>query len=136
VRIDCSLCGVKKHDLDFCLSASVNVRYILHTQPLRFIYNKILVWVSLYPPFIGLSFSPSTPFATVACYSFTSPSSSFSISSTLTLPMAKDEICNTNGHGDNNAIDPPTEGTPLLGKMKHDASKTLGKQTKKEMRHP
>jgi hypothetical protein len=36
-------------DLDLCLSASVNVRYILHTQPLRFIYNKFLVWVSLYP---------------------------------------------------------------------------------------
>jgi hypothetical protein len=28
---------VKKLDLDFCLSAIVNVRYILHTQPLRFI---------------------------------------------------------------------------------------------------
>jgi hypothetical protein len=108
VRIDYSLCGVKKLDLNFCLSASVNVRYILHTQPLRFIYNKILVWVSLYPPFVGLPFSPSTHVATVACYPFTSPSSSFSISSTLTLPMAKDEICNANVHGDNNAINPPS----------------------------
>jgi hypothetical protein len=27
-------------DLDLCLSASVNVRYILHTQPLG-LYNKI-----------------------------------------------------------------------------------------------
>jgi hypothetical protein len=27
------LCGVKMLDLDFCLSASVNVRYILHTHP-------------------------------------------------------------------------------------------------------
>jgi hypothetical protein len=40
VRIDCSLCGVKMLDLDLCLSASVNVRYILHTQPLG-LYNKI-----------------------------------------------------------------------------------------------
>jgi hypothetical protein len=31
-------------DLDLCLSVSVNVRYILHTQTLRFIYNKVLVW--------------------------------------------------------------------------------------------
>jgi hypothetical protein len=36
-------------DLHLCLSASVNVRYVLHTHPLRLIYNKILVWVSLYP---------------------------------------------------------------------------------------
>jgi hypothetical protein len=62
VRIDCYLCGVKMLDLDFCLNASVNVRYILHTQPLRFIYNKILVCVSLYPSLslsilVGLSFS-------------------------------------------------------------------------------
>jgi hypothetical protein len=49
VRIDYSLCGVKMLDLDLCLSVSVNGRYILHTQTLRFIYNKILVWVSLYP---------------------------------------------------------------------------------------
>jgi hypothetical protein len=34
VRINCSLCGVKMFDLHLCLSASVNVRYILHTQPL------------------------------------------------------------------------------------------------------
>jgi hypothetical protein len=34
-------------DLDLYLSVSVNARYILHTQTLRFIYNKILVWVSL-----------------------------------------------------------------------------------------
>jgi hypothetical protein len=97
---------VKKLDLDFCLRANVNVRYMLHTQPLRFIYNKILFWVSLYPSFVGLSFLPLTPFAIVACYPFTSPSSSFSISSTITLPMAKDKIYNANGHGDNNAINP------------------------------
>jgi hypothetical protein len=48
VRIDYSLCGVKMLDLHLCLSASVNVRYVLHTQPLRFIYNNVLVWVSLY----------------------------------------------------------------------------------------
>jgi hypothetical protein len=37
------LCGVKMLDLDICLSASVNVRYILHTQPLMLIHNKMLV---------------------------------------------------------------------------------------------
>jgi hypothetical protein len=47
MRIHCSLCGVRMLDLDLCLSASVNVKYILHTQPLRFIQNKILVSVSL-----------------------------------------------------------------------------------------
>jgi hypothetical protein len=31
------LCGVKMLDLDLCLSASVNVRYVLHTHPLRII---------------------------------------------------------------------------------------------------
>jgi hypothetical protein len=36
------LSGVKMLDLDFCLSASVNVRYILCTQPLG-LYNKDLV---------------------------------------------------------------------------------------------
>jgi hypothetical protein len=48
VRIDCLLCGVKMLDLDLYLCASLNVRYILHTQPLIFIHNKILVWVPLY----------------------------------------------------------------------------------------
>jgi hypothetical protein len=48
-------------DLDVCLSASVNVRYILHTQPLG-LYNIDLVWESLYPSLslsilAGLSFS-------------------------------------------------------------------------------
>jgi hypothetical protein len=70
-------------DLNLCLSPSVNVRYVLYTQPLRFIYNKILVWLSLYPSLslfiiIGLYFSPPTPFATIACYPFTSPSFPFS----------------------------------------------------------
>jgi hypothetical protein len=46
VRIDCSLCGDQMFDLHLCLSASVNVRNNLHTQPLE-LYNKILVWVSL-----------------------------------------------------------------------------------------
>jgi hypothetical protein len=50
-------------DLHLYFSASVNVRYVLHTQSLRFIYNKILVRVSLYHfclylSFVGLSFSP------------------------------------------------------------------------------
>jgi hypothetical protein len=35
-------------DFHLCLSGSVNVRYVLYTQPLG-LYNKILVWVSLYP---------------------------------------------------------------------------------------
>jgi hypothetical protein len=48
-------------NLDLCLSASVNVRYILHTQPLG-LYNTNLVWESLYPSLFvsilaGLSFS-------------------------------------------------------------------------------
>jgi hypothetical protein len=37
VRIDCSWRGVKMLDLDLCMSASVNVSYVLHTQPLRII---------------------------------------------------------------------------------------------------
>jgi hypothetical protein len=62
VGIDCTLCGVKMLDLDLFLSASVNVMYILHTQPLG-LYNKILVWVSLCPSLslsilVGLYFSP------------------------------------------------------------------------------
>jgi hypothetical protein len=36
------LCGVKMLDLHLCLSASVNVRYILHTQHLG-LYDKVLV---------------------------------------------------------------------------------------------
>jgi hypothetical protein len=31
VRMYCSLCGMKMFDLHLCLSASVNVRYVLHT---------------------------------------------------------------------------------------------------------
>jgi hypothetical protein len=42
VRIDCSLCGEQMLDLDLRLSASVNVKSILHTQPLGS-HNKILV---------------------------------------------------------------------------------------------
>jgi hypothetical protein len=70
-------------DLDPCLSASVNVRYVLHTQPLRFIYNK-LVWISLYSPLslhLSLLDYPSHLLhllAIIACYPFTSPSLHFS----------------------------------------------------------
>jgi hypothetical protein len=67
--------------------------------------------------------------------------------------MTKDGISNTNDHSNNNAkvvghpdLDletmvtrklfhhkmPPTKGRPLLRKMKHDASKTLGEWTKKQ----
>jgi hypothetical protein len=42
VRINCSLCGEQMIDLDLRLSASVNVKSILHIQPLGS-YNKILV---------------------------------------------------------------------------------------------
>jgi hypothetical protein len=40
---------VKVLVLHLCLGASVNVRNNLHTQPLGLLYNKILVWASLYP---------------------------------------------------------------------------------------
>jgi hypothetical protein len=112
MRIDCSLCGVKMLNLKLCLSANMNVRYVLHTQPLG-LYNEILVWVSLYPSLslsilVGLSFSPPTPFATVACYPFTSHSFPLSIlSSTSTLSMARGGICNGNGHGNNSGMNPP-----------------------------
>jgi hypothetical protein len=44
-------------DLHLCLSASVNVRLILHTQPLG-LYKKNLSWESLYPPlFLSLTLS-------------------------------------------------------------------------------
>jgi hypothetical protein len=75
------LCDVKMLDLHLCLSASVNVRYILHTT--LGLYNKILVWVSLYPSlslYLSLLDYPSHLLhllATVACYPFTSPSFSF-----------------------------------------------------------
>jgi hypothetical protein len=67
---------------------------------------SLSIFVSIHPLLDDLS--PPTPFAIVAWYPFTSPSYSFSISSTLTFSMAKDGICNTNGHGDNNAINPPS----------------------------
>jgi hypothetical protein len=64
-------------DMHLCLSGSVNIRYILQTQPSG-LYNESLVWVSLYPSLpssilVVLSFRP-TPFAAVACYPFTFPS--------------------------------------------------------------
>jgi hypothetical protein len=71
VRIDCSLCGVKMLDLHLCLSASVNVRYVLPTQPIG-LYNKVLVWVSLYLSLLDYRSHPLHLLATVACYPFTS----------------------------------------------------------------
>jgi hypothetical protein len=53
VRIDCSLCGVKMLHLHLCLSASMNIRHILHIQPLE-LYNEILVWVSFYPYYLSI----------------------------------------------------------------------------------
>jgi hypothetical protein len=106
----------KMLDLHLCLSASVDVRYILHTQPLRFIYNKILVFVSLYPClslsiFGGLSFLPPTHFCYRCMLSLHLPHLFFPISSTLTLPTTKDGIFgifNTNCHGNNNVRNPPS----------------------------
>jgi hypothetical protein len=55
------LCDDQMFDLRLCLSGSVNVRYILHTQPLG-LYNKILVenlfvhrYFSSPPPFLLIS---------------------------------------------------------------------------------
>jgi hypothetical protein len=47
VSFDCSLCGVKMLDLYLCLSANVNVRYNLHTQPLRIIYQSLSLGITL-----------------------------------------------------------------------------------------
>jgi hypothetical protein len=98
-------------DLHLCLIASLNVRYILHTQPLG-LYNKILVWVSLslLSLYLSLLDYPSHLqhlFAIISCYPFTSPVLSLSISSPPTLPKAKDEICDANDHGHNNSMNPP-----------------------------
>jgi hypothetical protein len=57
---------------------------------------------------VGLSFSPSTPFAIVAWYSFTSLILPYSISSTLTLLITKDEIYSVNDHSNNNTKNPPS----------------------------
>jgi hypothetical protein len=56
--------------------------------------------------FGGLSFLPPTPFSIIACYPFTSLILPYSISTTLTLLMAKDGICNANDHSNNNAKNP------------------------------
>jgi hypothetical protein len=99
-------------DLHLYFSASVNVRYVLHTQSLKFIYNKILVRVSLYP-FLSLSILcwiillTPTPLSTVSCQSLHLHHPFFHISSTPTLSIAKEGICNANGHGNNNAMNPP-----------------------------
>jgi hypothetical protein len=99
-------------DLHLCLSASVNVRYVLHTQTFKFIYNKILVGylsIHLYL-YLSLLDYPSHLqhlLATVACYPFASLIFSFHISFTLTLPMVKDDICSANNLGNNNAMNPP-----------------------------
>jgi hypothetical protein len=45
--------------------------------------------------------------ATIAYYPVTSPSLPFSISSTPTLPLVKDGICNANDHSNNNTRNPP-----------------------------
>jgi hypothetical protein len=42
VRIGCSLCGLQMFDLDLCLSASLNVIYILHTHTPLGLYYKSL----------------------------------------------------------------------------------------------
>jgi hypothetical protein len=86
------LCDDQMFDLHLCLSAGVNVRPILHTQPLG-LYNKILVGNL----FVHCYFSPLPP--------------SLLISSIL--QMANRMNCNANV-GNNNAennnatIPPPT----------------------------
>jgi hypothetical protein len=136
MRIDCSLCGVKMLDLDLYLSASVNVRYILHTQPLRFIYNKILVWLSLYPS-LSLSILVGLSFSNTFCYrcmlSLHLPHSSLLC---LINPYSPDDkrrklLETLVPQQYVNRKMPPTEGRLLSRKTKNDASKTLGKQTKK-----
>jgi hypothetical protein len=94
-------------DLDLRLSASVNVWYVLHTQPLG-LYNEILVYIYLYLSLLDYPSHLQHRFATVACYPFTSQSFPLSIlSSTSTLLMAKGRICNGNGHGKNSAMNLP-----------------------------
>jgi hypothetical protein len=114
-------------DLHLCLSASVNVRPILHTQPLG-LYNEILTWVSLYPSlslYLSLLDYPShllhllLPLHTILSPPLAFP---FSISSTLTLPMTKNGNYNSNGHGNNNA--------------RNDASKALDERTKEQHETP
>jgi hypothetical protein len=112
----------------------VNVRYVLHTQPLRFIYNKILVegislsiFVSIYPCWIN--FLPPTSFSNHCMLSFCLPYLSFSILSTHTLLTAKDIICNANDHGPNNAMNrPPLD---LLFVMQTQLLETLVNATRK-----
>jgi hypothetical protein len=88
-------------DLHLCLSTNVNVRSILHTQPLG-LHNKILVWVSLY---LSLLDYPSHLFhLLLPLRAIILPSLAFlfSIPSIPTLLMAKVGNCNTDGHGNNN----------------------------------
>jgi hypothetical protein len=91
VRIDCSLCGDQMFDLHICSSASVDIRYILHTQPLG-LYNKILVGYL----FIHRYFSPPLPH--------------FLLISSI-LQMVHTRNCNANTENNdvknNNAANPP-----------------------------
>jgi hypothetical protein len=78
------------YDLHLCLSASVNVRYILHTQPLG-LYNKILVGNL----FVQRYFSSPPPF--------------FLISSILQMVNTKNQNANAenNNAKNNNIANPP-----------------------------
>jgi hypothetical protein len=67
---------------------------------------SLSIFVSIYPCWIILLTS-YTFFATVACYPFTFLILSFLISSTLTLLMVKDGICNANDHSNDYTMNPP-----------------------------
>jgi hypothetical protein len=67
---------------------------------------------------VGLSFSPPTPLLPLHAIIARPLDFPFSISPTLTLPMAKDGNCNIGGHGNNNT--------------RNNASKTLDEQIEKQ----
>jgi hypothetical protein len=86
VRINCSLCAEQMLDLDLQLSASVNVKSILHTQPLGS-YNEILVGII----FVHLNSLP-TPILLISPI----------------LLMVNTRNCNINAKNNNTANPPPT----------------------------
>jgi hypothetical protein len=103
MRNDCSLCDEQMLDLHLFLSVSVNVKYILHTQPLGS-YNKILV-VNL---FVLCTFCPlsTTPYLL--------------ISSILQMAITRNRNANAennamnNNMENNNAANPPPPPPPPL----------------------
>jgi hypothetical protein len=135
VRIDCSLSGDQMFDLHLCLSASVNVRPILHTHPLC-LYNKILVWVALYP---SLSLS-------ILCWTILLTSYTFCYCCMLSYHLPKLSflyLINSYSFDDEkqnlqhaNQKDATHRRKTWSRKTKNDASKTLGERTKKQCDTP